>query len=364
MADPWMKFYPSDWRSDPALRLCSRAARGTWIDMLTIMHEAEPYGDLRVGNTPLDAFGLAKLLGESPEDIARDLDELERHGVFSRRKNGVIYSRRMEKDENLRRKNRENGKKGGLANIRKQREKEDSLKRKTNPQKPEARDQIDSCVVLARAREPEDRKLIDEALEAGGLSDTDLHMRPGLMNIAQLVHLIRPATGPPCDWVQDVIPAIRTATAQLAAKNEPLRSWSYVSTIALSNRNRRLAGNPEVPASAGAAPGPGPDRAVAARGRKPSVLVASADWLADRVADGRGELGDRAPHSGDYPDQRFPFVAAGIGDCRALAGPGEPAGHHGMAAGDGASDGAAQWRGSRDEGEADLVCAGIASVPG
>lgn len=154
MSNPWMKFYPSDWRSDPNLRLCSRAARGTWIDMLTIMHEAEPYGELRVNGVPLDAKGLAKLLGESVEDIAYDISELEKNGVLSRRKNGVIYSRRMEKDENLRRKMRENGKKGGLANIRNQREKQDLLKQKPKPQKPEARDQsISNADALECARE-------------------------------------------------------------------------------------------------------------------------------------------------------------------------------------------------------------------
>lgn len=126
--EPWMKFYPADWRSDPALRLCSRAARGTWIDMLSIMHEAEPYGELRVNGNPLDAVGLAKLLGERADDIAADLAELESNGVFSRRKNGIIYSRRMEKDENRRRKNRENGKKGGNPTLWEQSEKDRSLK--------------------------------------------------------------------------------------------------------------------------------------------------------------------------------------------------------------------------------------------
>ena len=33
--NPWMKFYPSDWRSDAALRTVSSAARGLWMDMLS-----------------------------------------------------------------------------------------------------------------------------------------------------------------------------------------------------------------------------------------------------------------------------------------------------------------------------------------
>lgn len=142
MSDPWLKFYPADWRSDPALRLCSRAARGTWIDMLSIMHEAEPYGELRINGIPLDIRGLAKVLGEDIEGITADLSELEANGVFSRRKNGVIYSRRMEKDENLRRKNRENGKKGGNPSLRKEREIGASLIREDKANMPDARSQI------------------------------------------------------------------------------------------------------------------------------------------------------------------------------------------------------------------------------
>lgn len=134
-----MKFYCADWRSDPALRLCSRAARGTWIDMISIMHEAEPYGELKVNGIALDARSLAKLLGEALADIQSDLAELEAHGVFSRRKNGVIYSRRMERDENRKRKLRENGKKGGNPNIGNNKGNRPLVNQGDNPQIPEAR---------------------------------------------------------------------------------------------------------------------------------------------------------------------------------------------------------------------------------
>jgi hypothetical protein len=57
--NPWMKFYPSDWRSDPALRSCTIAARGLWIEMMAIMHEAEPYGSLLVKGKRVDKKQLA-----------------------------------------------------------------------------------------------------------------------------------------------------------------------------------------------------------------------------------------------------------------------------------------------------------------
>lgn len=155
VSDPWFKFYSTDWRSDPGLRLCSRAARGTWIDMLSIMHEAEPYGDLRVNGLALDAPALAKLLGEAVSDIESDLEELERNGVFSRRKNGCIFSRRMEKDENLRRKNRANGKLGGNPTIRKQTENDKPVNPPDNAedkaQKPDTREVEDANASLSEA---------------------------------------------------------------------------------------------------------------------------------------------------------------------------------------------------------------------
>ena len=42
MSQPWIKFYPRDWRGDQALRVVSLAARGLWIEMLSIMHEGQP----------------------------------------------------------------------------------------------------------------------------------------------------------------------------------------------------------------------------------------------------------------------------------------------------------------------------------
>jgi len=141
MSDPWMKFYPSDWRSDPKLRLVSMAARGLWMEMLCLMHEADNYGDLCVAGVTLDETKLSRMVGESAEAVTGWLSELREADVFSTRKNGVIYSRRMEKDENKRRKARENGKKGGNPNLSKQTEKDQPVKGGDKTQKPEARDQ-------------------------------------------------------------------------------------------------------------------------------------------------------------------------------------------------------------------------------
>lgn len=109
----WMKFYPGDWRSDPAVRGVSLAARGLWIDMLMLMHEASPRGVLMVAGRIVGAETLARLCSADPGEVAALLDELETAGVFSRKKNGAIYSRRMELDEARSRKASENGRRGG-----------------------------------------------------------------------------------------------------------------------------------------------------------------------------------------------------------------------------------------------------------
>ena len=95
MSDPWFKFFPTDWRADPSLRMCSLAARGLWIEMIGLMHEAVPYGHLLMsGNSPTDSQ-LALLAGAPSDQIPDLIGELEAAGVFSRTTKGVIYSRRM-----------------------------------------------------------------------------------------------------------------------------------------------------------------------------------------------------------------------------------------------------------------------------
>lgn len=136
-----MKFYPSDWRADAMLRLCSIGARGLWAEMMCIMHEATPYGSLLVNGKRIDKRQLAGLCGVSEKECLALLLELEGNGVFSRDEDGTIYSRRMRRDHEKATKDKANGKKGGNPQV----------KGGVNPpvngevkaQKPEARDQMD-----------------------------------------------------------------------------------------------------------------------------------------------------------------------------------------------------------------------------
>lgn len=97
-AQPWMKFYPQDWRGEARLRAVSLAARGLWVEMLCLMHEAKPYGHLLLNGHPVTNDQLAALAGTSPDTASSLLAELEGAGVFSRNRSGVIFSRRMRRD--------------------------------------------------------------------------------------------------------------------------------------------------------------------------------------------------------------------------------------------------------------------------
>lgn len=99
MARPWMKFSPQRWRNEHGLRLCCAAARGVWVELICLMHEAEPYGHLVVnGRQPRDRE-LSVLTGLQIAEIISGIEELEEHQVFSRTEDGTIFSRGMVKDE-------------------------------------------------------------------------------------------------------------------------------------------------------------------------------------------------------------------------------------------------------------------------
>jgi len=134
---PWLKFYPGDWLSDEALRGCSPAARGLWVDMLCLMAKSKRHGYLMAGDRPMGAEHIARILGESLEKTSELLVELAQAGVYSIDKD-FIYSRRMVKDEAGRKSNRDRVLRFRNANVM-------QMKQKCNenvmPQRLEARSQ-------------------------------------------------------------------------------------------------------------------------------------------------------------------------------------------------------------------------------
>lgn len=110
----FIQWYPNDWLADPSVRSCSVAARGLWIDILSLMHLSPRRGYLLAATgSPISPEQLARLTGCSADEVTRLLAELQSSGVYSCTEDGVLYSRRMVRDESKRQKCSEAGKKGG-----------------------------------------------------------------------------------------------------------------------------------------------------------------------------------------------------------------------------------------------------------
>ncbi len=113
----WMKFYPADWRSDIAVRALTLAARGFWWECLCIMHEAEPRGHLLINGKAPSPRELAAHLGVTVGQVRQGLKQVIDRQAASETAEGVVYSRRMVRDEEKRRRNRDNGKLGGNPRL-------------------------------------------------------------------------------------------------------------------------------------------------------------------------------------------------------------------------------------------------------
>lgn len=97
-AKPWFPFFPSDWKADDALRMCSPGARALWLEMLCVMHGAEPRGHLLVNGKPVSNAQMAMLSALPLADVNAWMTELEDAAVFSRDPSGALFSRKMVRD--------------------------------------------------------------------------------------------------------------------------------------------------------------------------------------------------------------------------------------------------------------------------
>jgi len=109
---PYQQWFWDDWFSEFSLRLCSLGARGLWIEMLGIMFKAEVRGTLTINRRPVSIEDLARIVGDTKENVEKYLKELEKNDVFSRLVDGTIICRRMYRESKIRQKKAEAGKLG------------------------------------------------------------------------------------------------------------------------------------------------------------------------------------------------------------------------------------------------------------
>jgi hypothetical protein len=96
---PWLQFYPADWLSD-SVAGCSLAAQGLWFRMLFVAHGSQRYGYLETDGKPIPDELMFRRCGcVNVEEYRGLLAELLSAGVPSKTPEGILYSRRMARDQ-------------------------------------------------------------------------------------------------------------------------------------------------------------------------------------------------------------------------------------------------------------------------
>lgn len=130
---PSFQVYPGDWRRDTALQTCPLEARGLWWELCCVMHDGDPYGHLAIRGRPITDDRAAAMIGIPVAQYRRLLVELEEAGVPSRTEDGVLYSRRMVRDEHIRTVRAAAGSKGGSTRVNNERYKSSSKTGSNDP---------------------------------------------------------------------------------------------------------------------------------------------------------------------------------------------------------------------------------------
>ena len=110
---PALHFYVGDWRKDPGVQALDFMHRGVWLEILFLMHESEDRGKLLLNGKAMPDEALARNLGLPEADTKQIVSKIEAYGVASRDDDGMLYCRRMVRDENLRRMKVKAGRLGG-----------------------------------------------------------------------------------------------------------------------------------------------------------------------------------------------------------------------------------------------------------
>lgn len=116
---PAMLFFVQDWLSDERLNCTSLAAQGLWMKMLCFMWKSSPRGYLQLADKPIPEEMLYRMCGVDSIEGAKLLSELRVAGVFSTTEAGVIYSRRLTRDQHIREVRSRAGSQGAKARYKK-----------------------------------------------------------------------------------------------------------------------------------------------------------------------------------------------------------------------------------------------------
>jgi hypothetical protein len=229
---PWMKFYPSDWRVEPKLKLISREARSLWIDMICLMFEGGT-GRLEIDGRPMTVLELSKMLGDNPRTVKKLLAEIELAGVSSRDQGNFIVNRRIIKDRIKAEKDISNGRKGGNPSLIINDLSEKGVNPEVKAQKPEARSQKPEArevTVLSSAGASEPLAILEKKLRKA--AGWEREISPNLAITGPIQALIDSG----CILEVDVLPVVKA----IAPKARTRSNWNYFINAIQQARDDRL----------------------------------------------------------------------------------------------------------------------------
>jgi hypothetical protein len=174
---PAFQFYPADWRKDPSVQALSYEEKGVWFEILCIMHESDERGKLLLNGKKMPETALARLLGLDNQKVKQILTTLIDFGCARvEPETGVIYSKRMVKDEHIRMIRKEAGKKGGNPGLVKQKA-TTQVKQKPTPSSSSSSSSSDkhSKGKQIKEEDPQPKRQLIATLAALGFQVTQVH---------------------------------------------------------------------------------------------------------------------------------------------------------------------------------------------
>ena len=85
---PWLKFFPTDWRADQGLRVVSLAARGLLFELMLLSTATR--GPIRINGSVPARWQMASLVGVLEQDLQDPLDELLAAGLAVTEADGAL----------------------------------------------------------------------------------------------------------------------------------------------------------------------------------------------------------------------------------------------------------------------------------
>lgn len=132
---PYIPFYPGDWKKDAGVQALEFFDRHVWFEMLMLMHDSDQRGYLVLNGRPMSDEAIARLLGLDKQIFSKALSNIKANGVCSvRESDQAIYSRSMVRRAELSSKRAISGKSGGNPKLLKQTPSKPPTKTTANPQ--------------------------------------------------------------------------------------------------------------------------------------------------------------------------------------------------------------------------------------